>query len=149
MRLITAVIFSTIVACVGCRRSGVPRDFVFSAPTVEQRGTVGTSPWQYTPKGKGTETLFLRNEAILTNEDVLSVMDMKEANGDQLVAVLLTPTGREVFAQATEAMVGGRLAIVVNGTVVSAPSVWVRITNGSISLTGHSVASLRALASEK
>jgi preprotein translocase subunit SecD len=63
------------------------------------------------------------------------------------VTVKLTPAGTAQFARVTAANVGRRLAIVLDGAVVSAPVIRERIAAGRASLTGeYSPAAARQLA---
>ncbi|HEV8586076.1 MAG TPA: protein translocase subunit SecD [Methylomirabilota bacterium] len=53
------------------------------------------------------------------------------------VAIEFTPNGTKVFGDITEQNVGRRLAIVLDGTVCSAPSIRERIPSGSAVITGQ------------
>ncbi|MBJ6725253.1 SecDF P1 head subdomain-containing protein [Geomesophilobacter sediminis] len=53
------------------------------------------------------------------------------------INLVLNKKGAEIFAQATEASIGGRIAIAVDGNVISAPVIRTAITSGWVQVTGN------------
>jgi preprotein translocase subunit SecY len=91
-----------------------------------------------TSKTTGVRSVMLMGEPILTTADVTDAMpSTSEASGlpEVYVLVTLTPEAGERFADATEAHVEERIAIVVDGRVNSVPVVKTRIAGGRISIT--------------
>lgn len=80
-----------------------------------------------------------------SGNELLSGTDIKTAeakaykdnlnNTDYEVALTLTDEGAEKFAEATEANIGSRIAIVYDGETISAPTVQSAITNGNAAIT--------------
>ncbi len=80
-----------------------------------------------------------------SGNELLSGTDIKTAeakaykdnlnNTDYEVALTLTEEGTEKFAEATEANIGSRIAIVYDGETISAPTVQSAITNGNAAIT--------------
>ncbi len=81
----------------------------------------------------------------MSGNELLSGTDIKTAeakaykdslnNTDYEVALTLTDEGAEKFAEATEANIGSRIAIVYDGETISAPTVQSAITNGNAAIT--------------
>lgn len=81
----------------------------------------------------------------MSGNELLSGTDIKTAeaktykdnlnNNDYEVALTLTDEGAEKFAEATEANIGSRIAIVYDGETISAPTVQTAITNGNAAIT--------------
>ncbi len=82
--------------------------------------------------------LWLKPGIILTGEWVAGAVAEQNADTEQsYVAIRLTEDGRAVFAAATRLLVGERIAIVVDGVVVTAPTVREPILGGKIQITGR------------
>ena len=82
---------------------------------------------------KGTYTSFLDGSSV-TSADVTEV-----SSGVYAVTVHFNKDGEKVFADTTREMSedgGGRIAIVLNGSVCSAPNVSQEITGGTVSISG-------------
>ena len=81
----------------------------------------------------------------MSGNELLSGTDIKTAeakaykdnlnNTDYEVALTLTDEGAEKFAEATEANIGSRIAIVYDGETISAPTVQAAITDGNAAIT--------------
>ena len=81
----------------------------------------------------------------MSGNELLSGTDIKTAeakaykdnlnNTDYEVALTLTDEGAEKFAEATEANIGSRIAIVYDGETISAPTVQTAITDGNAAIT--------------
>src|SRR5262245_34904458 len=97
--------------------------------------------------GASDTDVYVLGPVVVDAEDVADAAAQREPSG-WTVLVDLTPEGSDAFASATEAAVGDRIAIVVDGRVVSAPTVQTRIGSGNRVVTGDvSEAEAQALAS--
>ncbi|HEY3814880.1 MAG TPA: hypothetical protein VGL66_16805 [Caulobacteraceae bacterium] len=109
-------------------------------------------PMQSAPAGKHAraqrrQSLWLRPDAIIDRSMLASAGAIISDDGPTIVQVQLTEAGARRFADATTANVGKRLAIVVNGEVLSDPVVRDPITGGYVAITGaFTPASAQALA---
>jgi beta-lactamase regulating signal transducer with metallopeptidase domain len=73
--------------------------------------------------GDQGETIYLHAEPVLTSQDVAEAKLTKNATNETEIEVVFTKAGEEKISKATAANLGKRLAIVVNGAVVSAPTI--------------------------
>jgi len=93
----------------------------------------------YGPAERGERTPYLVESPVLLTGDV--VTDARVKPGARLegpyVTVELNQRGAEVFDALTGDNVGRRLAIVLDGTVYSAPVIKERIPEGHVQITGH------------
>ena len=80
------------------------------------------------------QQVFLHDERLVTTNDVLQARVL-EINGQFNVAVTLAPDAGARLATATATHKGKPLAIIVDGDVISAPTVRDRITNEAL-ITG-------------
>jgi hypothetical protein len=92
--------------------------------------------------------LWLAPEVVLTGDMVASAMPTTDPDGHAVVRFQLTPEGRTRFAAVTNANVGRRLAIIVNGTVMSVPVIREEISGGGgqISAQGWGIAEAEQVA---
>lgn len=81
------------------------------------------------------DTLFARDEILMSGRDIAaaSVVAMGNRPG---VEVLFTEEGRTRWAEVTEAQVGKRIGIFLDGTLVSAPVVRAPIREGKAIING-------------
>jgi preprotein translocase subunit SecD len=86
------------------------------------------------------------NEAVvLEGKDIVADKTMAEpaqagtglSSGNWEIKLVLTPEGKEKFAKATAANLNKQIAIVLDGTVISAPTVQSAITDGEARITGN------------
>ncbi len=93
----------------------------------------------YGPAEAGGRTPYLVEKPVLMTGDV--VTDARVRPGGRLegpyVAVDLDARGAQIFDAATAENVGRRLAIVLDGTVYSAPVIKERIPGGHVQITGR------------
>ena len=73
------------------------------------------------PVSHSDRHVYLQHSAVITNEDVTNAR-VVPAGAAFSVAISLTPQGGEKMANATLNHIGRPLAILVNGTVVTAPT---------------------------
>jgi preprotein translocase subunit SecD len=74
--------------------------------------------------------------ALVTDKDVAAAEVTEDGNGQAAVAVKLTEAAAGRFAEATGAMIGKPMAIVLDGAIVSAPTIMDRIAGGQMIVTG-------------
>jgi preprotein translocase subunit SecD len=99
------------------------------------------------PRADGA--LWLKSEGGMEGPFVGDARATKDADGQPVVEVTLTPDGRNRFAALTRANVGRRIAIVVNGTVVAASAIDAEMDDGLVVLSAnYTEEQARALAAE-
>ena len=73
---------------------------------------------------------------ILRTEDVLEAVATRSPDdGHAYVVLTLSPRGAESLETATDAWLGRRIAIMIDGHVESAPVIRSKISSGSVSIT--------------
>ena len=73
---------------------------------------------------KTGESIYLHKEALITNEDIIEAQaleDYSTSGGGYKIALVFTKQAAERMAKATERSDGKRLAVLVEGRVISAP----------------------------
>ena len=132
----------------------------FDALEVTCIGDAGTTGCLEPATASGREVVLLDRAgdakyrlapAAISNTDVASAaaLDLGAMGGSGWgVEVQLTSQGTTAFEDLTNQLVGKQLAIVVDGIVVSAPTVQEPITSGMVQVSGLSEAEARALARE-
>lgn len=85
----------------------------------------------YFLKAKGSE-----GTAILENEDIQAAYADFEKDGHPLILLEFNPAGTRKWARMTAENVGRHIAIIINGNIVSAPTVLSPIENGISTITG-------------
>ncbi|HRB13234.1 MAG TPA: hypothetical protein PKU70_09495, partial [Vicinamibacteria bacterium] len=95
-------------------------------PTMEIVSGAGAEP--------GTRAFYLvRKEAVITGRDLKNARpSVSGETGLPDIQFSLTPTGAQKFGQATGENVGRRLAVILDGTVESAPVINSRITDQGV-----------------
>ena len=81
-------------------------------------------------------TVYVSDEAVLSNADVKSARVIAETDRPQ-IEVVFTETGAERFAELTENNIGKPFAILVDGALISAPTIQSPITGGTAMITGR------------
>jgi hypothetical protein len=82
------------------------------------------------------ESIYVAPEVALSNENIASARVMMESDEPQ-IGVELTPGGAKKFSALTEGNIGKRLAILVDGNVISAPIIMAHITGNRTMITGN------------
>lgn len=82
------------------------------------------------------QVLGVCTEVLLDESSVAAANVEPSPAGDPQVTLQLSATGKEAFARVTQNSVGKRLAIVLDGLVLSAPVVRTAITGGSAIISG-------------
>lgn len=90
----------------------------------------------------------IKTAPVLTKADIESAKaSFDERTGGPVVSIVLTPDGRERFAEFSRAHVGRMIAMVVDGTVISAPVIAEPVTGGQLQIAGRfTVAAAEAMA---
>jgi preprotein translocase subunit SecD len=73
-----------------------------------------------------------QNRAAITGRDLKSAFLSRDANGHAAVTFNLTAEGARRFAELTGQNIGKRLAVVLDGTIQSAPEIFTRISDSGI-----------------
>ncbi len=90
------------------------------------------------PDGSETKTpIVLRRETALTGEYITDASVQFDSFGHPYVAMTFNTRGARLFEELTAANVKKRMAIVLDGTVHSAPVIQERIAGGRASITGQ------------
>lgn len=86
----------------------------------------------------GREPLLLQNDAVLTGDTIVNAKTEFSSRGfgEPYVSLTLNSKGAEIFANVTAANIGKRLAIVLDGKVVSAPVIREAIPSGQAQISG-------------
>ncbi|HSI20055.1 MAG TPA: protein translocase subunit SecD [Sphingomonas sp.] len=109
-------------------------EFKMVADSVVQPGQalpLGTQLLPYAEGGKGA-TLLVKRRAILTGSDLASASaGKKQEDNRDIVNFSFNSAGGKTFALITQNNVGKRFAVVLDGVVISAPSINTPILGGS------------------
>ena len=99
------------------------------------------------PAGPGNELLpasdekgvyyVLEQTAVVTGEELTDAQPSFDQNGRPAVTFRFNPTGARKFGQYTSENIGAPFAIVLDGEVISAPTIQSAITGGSGIITGN------------
>jgi preprotein translocase subunit SecD len=80
---------------------------------------------------------LVQKKSLLTGADLATArVSIDQTTSEPYVSVELNPAGARAFAALTEANVGRRLAIILDGNVHSAPVIRERIPSGQAQITG-------------
>jgi preprotein translocase subunit SecD len=90
-------------------------------------------------KPEGRRPIVLQKRTLLTGAELNDARVASDPNsiGSWQVAIDFSPVGAQIFGQVTEQNVGKQLAIVLDGTVCSAPRINERIPGGRAVITGQ------------
>ncbi len=106
------------------------------APTAETTATQGSGAAAATPEVTPTGTEVPTYTAIMTGDDLASVAVGQDNLGAYYVSFTLKDHGSKVFSDFTSSHVGQYLGIVLDNTVIEAPSIHTAITGGSGQISG-------------
>ena len=87
--------------------------------------------------GDDDGSIYLLGKPMLTGNELSNATSGFDQLGRPDVSLEFNSTGSELFEKATEATVGRQLAMVLDGSVISAPRVNERISGGKAQITGH------------
>ena len=79
--------------------------------------------WEEVKEEKSGNKIYLHKTAVITSDDVQRAVADIDANGQPVIAVHFNKAGQEKMEKATQENLGKRLAIVVDGKVVTAPTI--------------------------
>jgi preprotein translocase subunit SecD len=82
-------------------------------------------------------TIWLKSDHIVWGNMVASAVPAFDRNGSPIIAFTLTDKGKAAFAELTRANVGNRIAVMVDGVVITAPMLLTPIEGGQGQITGH------------
>ncbi len=82
------------------------------------------------------DTVYVSKSPIITVNDFQKMKIIRQTYGGTAIEVVLSKAGAEQFKAATEKWIDKRIAIVVDGEVMSAPIVRSSIPNGKFQVTG-------------
>ncbi len=91
----------------------------------------------YPQTGKQTGKLALDTAPLLSGKEVADARPGFDDKSHSMVSLSFTPRGAALFEMATGEHVGKRLAIVLDGTVHSAPVIQEKIAGGTASISGQ------------
>jgi preprotein translocase subunit SecD len=80
-------------------------------------------------EGDNRKVVYLHTEPVLTRDDIAAARVIMDNNNRPAIDVGFTKAGQEKMGKATGENIGKRLAIVVNGKVISAPTIRSKITD--------------------
>jgi preprotein translocase subunit SecD len=74
-------------------------------------------------EGRNDDLVYLHETPVLTREDIAEAHVIMDKNNQPAIDIAFTKAGQAKIGKATQENIGKRLAIVVNGKVISAPRV--------------------------
>jgi len=83
------------------------------------------------------EKIYVADKSEIDNSDIIGVKSGLSHQGFEEIEIVFTEEGKKKFAALTGKLIGERLAILVDGQVVSAPVVREKITGGMGHITGN------------
>lgn len=86
---------------------------------------------------EGAQPIVLKSEVVLTGEYITDANVQFDSYGQPYVAMNFNARGSRIFEDVTGANIKNRLAIVLDGTVHSAPVIQDKISGGRASITGQ------------
>ncbi|HBM14879.1 MAG TPA: protein translocase subunit SecDF [Lentisphaeria bacterium] len=85
---------------------------------------------------KRTDTVFVQIHPEMSGTNIINAFVSADQYGQRQIALQFNSEGAEQFGKVTAANVGRRLAIVLDGTLYSAPTIQSAIYGGNASITG-------------
>jgi preprotein translocase subunit SecD len=83
------------------------------------------------------EKLAVQKKVLLNQTALKSAVVSTNSQGHRQIDFSLTPKGKEQFAEITRENIGKRLAIVIDGQLITAPVIRSPITDGKGQITGN------------
>jgi protein-export membrane protein SecD len=80
-------------------------------------------PYGVADRNSPAQFILVRIDPVITSKDIKTARGSMDQNGSPAISFFLTADGGDRFAQATSEHIGRKLAIVLNGTVYSAPTI--------------------------
>jgi preprotein translocase subunit SecD len=85
----------------------------------------------------GRWTYYAHDEVLLTEEDVVDAVVVKQHNGAPAMRLILSRTGQEKLHHATRNNVGNKLGVIINGRLQSVSSIEKPVDTGIVVVAGH------------
>lgn len=95
-----------------------------------------TTGWRKMKVGGSGDSIFVSNEVALHGGHIEKVSFYKDLNGNPSVGITLTEDGAKAMEETTSKNLKKKLAIVLNGKVVSAPTIQSTISK-DVQITGR------------
>ncbi|MGZ8898969.1 MAG: serine hydrolase [Limisphaerales bacterium] len=111
---------------------------VFEIRAVSKTAGEEFVPMVHILPGGGKETLYVAKKPAITASSIKSTSVHKDRiNERSVISVEFTETASKQFADLTAANIDQRLAIMVNGKVITAPVIRTKITGGKAEISGN------------
>jgi len=124
------LLMAGLTACAsGHSQSAVPFE-LHAASLTAQAG------WRQAAVRDGGPDVYLAPQVLLSNSDIAKAEAKKDLSGLVTVTLDLTPTGTIRFAQAARVLQNQRMAVVVDGAVITAPLVSGLLGGNRFAVTG-------------
>src|SRR5215217_3581641 len=129
MRRQTGLLIALLAACATSAmrvRADPPTD---KRPVLEIRLAQSESQegWEEAKEEKSGDKIYLHKTPVVTSGDVQRAVADINASGQPVIAVHFNKAGQDKMEKATQENLGKRLAIVVDGKVVTAPTIQSKI----------------------
>ena len=85
----------------------------------------------------GQRTYYVHDEVLLTEEDIITAIVVKQDNGAPAVRLTLSPEGQEKLLRVTRKNVGSKLGVIVDGRLQSVSQIDQPVDTGIVMVTGH------------
>jgi preprotein translocase subunit SecD len=89
------------------------------------------------PNRKTGKTIYVSKKVALSNEDIEKVEVVPDLYMDPEVAIFFTKEGKRKLTGITQNNVGRRMALLLNGEVITAPTIRSRIASGRLVIAGE------------
>lgn len=151
MKLAAAITLLTMIL-VGCAAADAPPSFgpvipkqAVAPPQTSSRAgffqvldeNIGEKYWSLPAPDDAPNMLQMSLVPIVSQADIASAMQGFNQLGMPTVDVTLTPSGRANLARFSAANIGEKLAIVIDGRVLSTPMIASAIDGGQLQITGN------------
>ncbi len=122
-----------------------PEDFEIAIAYEEEQP--GTEKKVLT-RGEAGMEYFVERDRLLAGRHVHRAWQVTDDSGRAIMYLDFSEEGAEIIAQATREAVGGYLALMVRGELLSVPRIRAEITGGEVSITGLDPETFRAIIEE-
>ena len=85
----------------------------------------------------GQWTYYAHDEVLLTEEDVITAMVVKQDNGATALRLTLSKHAQEKLLRVTRTNVGKKLGVIINGRLQCASRIEAPVDTGIVMVTGH------------
>src|SRR5205809_7331108 len=141
MKLALKILLS-LVALLAAQGADLAKSDLLQIRVVAEKASDKTQPMRLEHRtvsgGVSGETLYVEKRVLLSQKDLQSASLVKDpVIASQMIQLQFSPSGAKRFATATRENLHKRLAIIINGRVLSAPVIQGEITGGSATITGN------------